>query len=81
MKYIIYKLVNPSLLVRIDQSSYRDYNVERTVLEKLDIHGVEEQHSSMESAIEEIQKHSKELKGMNLTVLPVFAICWDGEIL
>ena len=76
MKYIIYKMVQPSCLVEIDGCGY----VHNKVLQKLDISGVDEEHPTMESAIAEIHNKKHLLKFMELTIIPVLEITWDEEI-
>ena len=80
MKYIIYELVQPECLIRIDNSGYRNETIHRDVLEKLNIYGVKEEHDTMEDAVNEINLKSKELKHLTLTILPIFTISYDGEV-
>lgn len=80
MKYVIYEMVQPSQLKEVEQDGYYTKVIYRSVLQILDIPGVEEEHSSMESAISEINTNSKLLKNLNLTILPVFSISWEGEV-
>lgn len=80
MKYIIYQLVQPEHLSRISHEGYRPAVVERTILEKLSIAGVKEEHDTMESALAEIAAKADDLKNLELTIIPVISINWDGEI-
>lgn len=80
MKYIIYKMVQPSQLREIDTENYHPRTIYRNVLEELDVSGVEEEHNSMESAIFEINQKKEKLKHLTLTILPVFNINYEGEI-
>ena len=80
MKYIIYKLIQPSHLKEIVYENYFTKTIDRNVLEKLDIRGVKEEHPTMESAIAEIHNKKDLLKNLELTIIPVFSILWDGEV-
>lgn len=80
MKYIIYELVNPEHLQRLSHEGYRPAVVERTILEKLSLSGVEEEHDTMEAALAEIAGKADDLKNLELTIIPVISINWDGEI-
>lgn len=81
MKYVIYKMINPSHLKEVEQEGYGyTKTIYRSVLEKLDIPHVEETHTSIESAMAEITAKKNELKHLTLTIIPVIEITWDGEI-
>jgi len=80
MKYIIYEMVQPSHLKEIESDGYYPETIYRDVLQKLNIPGVEERHSNMESAIAEIHNKKNLLKHLRLTIIPVIHISWDGEI-
>lgn len=80
MKYIIYEIVQPSHLKEIDNDDYFPKIVNRSVLQKLDVYDVEKEHSSMESAMLEIENKKKLLKNLTLTVIPVISISYDGQI-
>jgi len=80
MKYIIYEMVQPDCLKTIERDGYYPKTIDRHVLEELNIHGVQEKHPTMESAIAEINDKKDKLKHLQLTVLPVLSIDWEGEI-
>ncbi len=80
MKYIIYEMVQPPQLTEVEFDGFYIKNLYREVLERLDIPGFEEEHSTMESAIAEIHSKKEQLKHLRLTILPVFSISWDGEV-
>lgn len=80
MKYIIYEMVQPSHLKEIEHEGYHTKTIYRDVLQKLDVYGVEEEHQTMESAIDEINNKRLLLKHLKLTVIQVFTISWDGEV-
>jgi hypothetical protein len=80
MNYVIYQLVSPSHLQKKEMDGYYLRTITRSLLQELDVHGVEPVHPTMESAVEEIRKHSVVLKGMNLTVIPFIGIDYSGEI-
>ena len=50
------------------------------VLEKLDVIGVEAEHQTLEMAMAEIVSKKDKLKHLELTILPVIAISWDGKV-
>jgi hypothetical protein len=80
MKYIIYEMVQPSHLKEIEPDGYYQKTIYRDVLQKLDVSDVEEEHSTMESAIAEIHNKKEQLKHLRLTIIPVLSISWDGEV-
>lgn len=80
MKYVIYELVQPSHLKEIEEDGYHLKTVYRNVLQKLDIPRVESEHLSMQSAVAEITDKKDLLRHLELTVIPVFSISWNGEI-
>lgn len=80
MKYIIYEMVQPDCLKTTETFYHYPKVIDRHVLEELNVHGVQEKHDTMESAIAEINDKKDKLKHLQLTVLPVFTISWDGEV-
>lgn len=80
MEYIIYELVSPEQLTKVEFDGYYARTISRSVLSKLDVSGVNPQHDTMESAISEIKEKSVFLKFRNLTILPVITVKWDGEV-
>lgn len=80
MKYIIYKLLQPQVLKEINTDDWHPKTIERTVLERLNIYDVEEEHATLESALAEINNKKESLKHLTLTVIPVISINWNGEI-
>jgi hypothetical protein len=52
------------------------------VLQDVDIdrYGFEECHESIESAMNEIEKYSDDLKSKTLTIIPIINISYDGEV-
>ena len=80
MKYKIYEIVTPAVLKRIDDDGYHPTTVDRMVLEELSVSGVNDEHTTLELALQEIKDHAKELKYLTLTVIPVININYEGEI-
>jgi len=80
MKYTIYEMIQPSHLKEIEPDGYYQKTIYRDVLQKLDVTGVEAEHTTMESAVAEINNKKDLLKHMNLTIIPVLSISWDGEV-
>jgi len=80
MKYVIYELVEPDMIKRIDDSGYHLRMVNRTVLEQLDVSGVNEFHDSFEAALAEIEANSDKLKYKELTIIPRIYIDYSGTI-
>ena len=81
MKYIIYELVQPAVLKEINTEDWHPKTIERTVLERLSVYGVEEEHPTLESALSEIADKKELLKHLTLTVIPIISIRRDGEII
>lgn len=52
----------------------------RNVLEKLDVSGVESEHQTLEMAMAEIVSKKDKLKQLELTILPVVTVSWDGQV-
>ena len=71
-------MVRPSQLKEIDDSGYHNEIIYRDVLEKLDVPGVQEEHETMENAVNEIHLKKNDLGGLSLTILPMFYVTWDG---
>lgn len=80
MKYVIHRLVTPKSLVRTEMVGLNKFSTSRIVLEVLNINDIESTHNSFNEATEEITKHSKGLKGMNLTIIPIIQVDLDGDI-
>ena len=80
MKYTIYEMIQPSHLKEIKPDGYYQKTIYRDVLQKLDISGVEEEHSTMEGAIAEINNKKDLLKHLRLTIIPILEISYDGEV-
>ncbi len=80
MNYVIYELVQPSLLKKTEQDGYYLKTTYMDVLQRLNVPHVKEEHPTMESAIAEIQNNKEHLKHLQLTILPVIRVSWDGEI-
>lgn len=73
-------MIQPSHLKEIDPYDYYRKTIYRDVLQKLDVFGVEEEHQTMESAVAEIHSKKDLLKNLQLTIIPVLVISWDGEV-
>ncbi len=80
MKYVIYKLVEPNFLQELEADGYYTRTIKRSVLEPINIFGIETEHYSVEAAYAEIQNNSKKLTNLDLTVIPVISVGWDGEV-
>ena len=80
MKYTIYEMIQPEHLKEIKPDGYYRKTIYRDVLQKLDVYGVEKEHPTMESAIAEIHNKKDLLKHLQLTIIPVLTITWDGEV-
>lgn len=80
MRYIIYEMVQPEYLQRLDEEGYRQKVIKRHVLEKVDEPRMESEHPTMEAAIAEIHLNKERLKHKQLTIIPVLNIRWDGEV-
>lgn len=80
MKYIIHKIVKPEFLQTTEMDGYYQKTIHRCVFERLYENGVNEEHESMESALQEIEKRKDDLKHFELTIIPIITISWDGTI-
>ena len=80
MKYVIYEMVQPSHLREIKPDGYYQKTICRDVLQILDVNGVKTEHETFEMAISEIVSKKDKLKQMQLTIIPVISISWDGEL-
>ena len=81
MKYRIYKMVKPDNLREIEGDGYYPTTIYREVFERLDVPGVGEEHTTMESAIEEINNKKELLTNLSLTIMPIISISWDAEVI
>ena len=76
MRFVIYELVKGT-----PRESYKNYHTSLVypfLLERLDEEGIEEEHSSMESAIEEIKRNRNNLTSTKLTILPIFCLLYTS---
>ena len=80
MIYTIYELIQPDLFTQTIPDGYYSKTIYKDILQKVDLNNFESEHSSIYSAISEIQKNTERLKHMTLTVIPIFTINWAGEI-
>lgn len=77
--YKIYKKVAPRLLDAEDYNSesYSYREVERYVLQNLDIWGFKDTHTTMEDALAEIQKFSEKLVYLDVVIIPSVQITYN----
>lgn len=82
MKYQIFELVGPSILHKYEPNGYHMKSTQGIVLQDVDIDrfGFEECHESIESAMNEIEEYSNDLKSKTLTIIPIINIDYNGEI-
>lgn len=81
IQYKIFALDEPEHLQRTEYEGYGRYKtIRRSVLKKLDIDGVKDTHPSIEEAANEIKRQSEKLKSMELTIIPVITIDWEGTV-
>ena len=82
MKYQIFELVGPSILKKYEPDGYHMKSTQGIVLQDVDIdrYGFEERHESIESAMNEIEEYSDDLKSKTLTIIPIIKIDYDGEV-
>ena len=82
MKYQIFELVGPLILHKYEPDGYHMKSTQGIVLQDVDIdrYGFEEKHESIESAMNEIEKYSEDLKSKILTIIPIINIDYDGEM-
>ena len=82
MKYQIFELIGPAILHKYEPDGYYMKSIQGIVLQDVDIdhYGFEEKHESIESAMNEIEKYSDDLKSKTLTIMPIIKIDYDGEV-
>lgn len=82
MKFQIFELVEPPILKKYEPDGYHMKSIQGIILQDVDInrYGFEEIHESIESAINEIEKYSDDLKTKTLTIIPIIQISYDGEV-
>lgn len=82
MKYQIFELIGPSILKKYEPDGYHMKSTQGIVLQDVNINCFEfkECHESIESAMNEIEKYSEDLKSKTLTIIPMIYIDYNGEI-
>ena len=82
MKFQIFELVEPPILKKHEPDGYHMKSIQGIILQDVDInrYGFEEIHDSVDSAINEIEKYSDDLKSKTLTIIPIITIDYDGEV-
>lgn len=82
MKYQIFELVGPEILHKYEPNGYHMKSTQGIVLQDVDIDrfGFEEKHDSYDSAMNEIEKYSNDLKSKTLTIIPIITIDYNGEV-
>lgn len=81
MTYKIHKLVEPTHLSVQEDEGYSTRTVYRRVLEELNGHFQwNNEFGSIEQAYTFIKENSEHFKCMELTVIPVIDVNWDGEV-
>lgn len=82
MKYQIFELVEPQILRKYEPDGYHMKCIQGVVLQEVDIDrfGFEETHESIDSAMNEIEKYSDDLKSKTLTIIPIINIDYNGEV-
>lgn len=77
--YKIYNKVAPRLLDAevYNSESYSYREVERYVLQNLDIWGFKDTHTTMEDALAEIQKFSEKLVYLDVVIIPSVQITYN----
>ena len=73
-------MITPEHLQKTVLDGYDTKTLYRNVLEKIDVSGVEAEHQTLEMAIAEIISKKDKLKHLELTIIPVVTISWDGEV-
>ena len=82
MKFQIFELIEPSILKKHEPDGYHMKSIQGIILQDVDInrYGFEEIHDSIDSAMNEIEKYSDDLKTKTLTIIPIINIDYDGEV-
>lgn len=81
IQYIIYQMVEPTVLSKVVADGYYTKTENRIALLEVSIgFDFQSRHPSMESAMLEITNKKDKLKHLTITILPVISINWEGEI-
>lgn len=81
MKYRIYILSKPEHLQKFVPDGYYMKSIERFLLEVPDYDtGINDEYTSVEEAYNAIEKNKEKVKFLQLTILPVVSIDFNGEI-
>ena len=82
MKFQIFELIEPSILKKYEPDGYHMKSIQGIILQDVDInrYGFEEKHESIESAMNEIEEYSDDLKSKTLTIIPIITNDYDGEV-
>lgn len=80
-KYVIYELVQPESLKTVKPDGYYSRTNYCDVLERIyDVdYRFNDEHKSMQSAVEHINEFKKELAGKKLTILPIINVPYYFE--
>jgi len=79
MIYRIYELIEPKLLKTVEQAGYDIKTTNPITLLELDKWSIDKEHSSVESALAEIQSNKHDLKGKTLTIIPIVRISYVDD--
>ena len=74
-------MVKPEHLQKTEPDGYHMKTIERVVLELPDYNsGLDDDYNSVEEANQAIINNKEKAKHMDLCILPVVSVRWDGEI-
>lgn len=82
MKFQIFELIELPILKKYEPDGYYTKSTQGIVLQdvSIDRYGFEEKHESIESAMNEIEKYSDDLKSKTLTIIPIIQINYNSEV-
>ena len=82
MKYKIYELVKPEVLKSTEPDGYGVKTVELITLKEADswASGLEYSYSSELEAMTDIIDNKENLKHLDLVIIPIISVNWNGEL-
>ena len=81
MHYKIYELVKPEHLQSKEVDGYHLKTIERNVLQEMAYSShLSNDYSTIEEAVEAINKNVENVKYKDLAIIPVVSINWDGTV-
>ena len=81
MHYKIYELVKPEHLQSQEVDGYSLKTIKRNILQEMDYSThLSDDYSTIDEAVEAINKNIDSVKYKDLAIIPVVSINWDGTV-